>query len=45
MIERSRRWAAEASGTFGLVFAGTGAVVANDLSGGSVAHVGVSTVD
>lgn len=44
MNELVRRSVAEALGTFGLVFAGTGAVVANDLSGGAVTHVGVSIV-
>ncbi len=39
-----RRLAAEGLGTFGLVFAGCGAVVANELSGGAVTHVGVSIV-
>ena len=33
---------AELFGTFILVFAGTGAVVANDVSGGRVTHVGVA---
>jgi aquaporin Z len=33
---------AEAFGTFVLVFVGTGAVVANDFSGGAVTHVGVA---
>jgi aquaporin Z len=37
-----RRLAAEALGTFALVFAGTGAIVVNDVTGGSVTHVGVS---
>lgn len=37
-----KRLAAEAIGTFILVFAGTGAIVANDLSRGAVTHVGVS---
>lgn len=37
-----RRLAAEWIGTFALVFVGTGAVVAHDLSGGGVTHVGVS---
>ncbi|MEO2166796.1 MAG: aquaporin [bacterium] len=44
MNVRARRWAAEVLGTFGLVFAGTGAVVANELSGGAVTHIGVSIV-
>ncbi len=33
---------AEALGTFGLVFCGTGAIIINDLSGGTVTHVGIS---
>jgi aquaporin NIP len=33
---------AEFIGTFALVFAGTGAIVINDASGGSVTHVGVA---
>jgi len=44
MSEGVRRLLAEAIGTFGLVFAGTGAAVANDLSGGAVTHVGISIV-
>ena len=34
--------AAEAIGTFFLVFAGTGAIVINDATGGTVSHVGVA---
>ncbi len=37
-----RRYAAEAIGTFGLVFAGTGAIIINDVSGGAVSHVGIA---
>ena len=37
-----RRVAAEAFGTFALVFAGTGAIVVNDASGGAITHVGVA---
>ncbi len=37
-----RKLAAEAVGTFALVFAGTGAVVINDVSGGTVTHVGIA---
>ncbi len=33
---------AEAIGTFGLVFAGTGAIVIDSLTGGAVSHVGVA---
>ena len=38
----ARCCAAEAIGTFALVFAGTGAVVIDDVSGGAVTHVGVA---
>ena len=37
-----RRLAAELIGTFALVFAGTGAIVIDDWSGGRVSHVGVA---
>jgi aquaporin Z len=37
-----KRAAAEFVGTFGLVFAGTGAIVVNELSGGAITHVGVA---
>lgn len=37
-----RKLAAEVFGTFSLVFAGTGAIVVNDTSGGVVSHVGVA---
>src|SRR5437016_1975500 len=33
---------AECFGTFCLVFAGTGAIIINDVSGGSISHVGVA---
>jgi aquaporin Z len=36
--------AAECFGTFCLVFAGTGAIIADDVSGGRVTHVGVALV-
>ncbi len=36
-----KRLAAEALGTFALVFAGTGAIVINEVSGGVVSHVGI----
>jgi aquaporin NIP len=37
-----RKYLAEAIGTFALVFAGTGAIVINDISGGAVTHVGIA---
>jgi aquaporin NIP len=37
-----RRYVAETLGTFALVFAGTGAVVIDSITGGAVAHVGVA---
>lgn len=40
--EGRKRCVAEMLGTFCLVFAGTGAIVVNDLSGGAVTHVGVA---
>src|SRR4051812_35443183 len=33
---------AECIGTFALVFAGTGAIVINDVSSGSITHVGIA---
>lgn len=38
----TRCYVAEVIGTFALVFAGTGAIVVNDASGGQVTHVGVA---
>jgi aquaporin Z len=37
-----KKYVAEAIGTFCLVFAGTGAIVINDVSNGQVSHVGVA---
>ena len=37
-----RKLTAELFGTFSLVFAGTGAIIINDVSGGTVSHVGVA---
>jgi len=37
-----KKYVAEAIGTFGLVFCGTGAIIINDISGGSVTHVGIA---
>ena len=36
------RYTAEFIGTYALVFAGTGAIVINDVSGGTVTHPGVA---
>ena len=40
----TRKLFAELLGTFGLVFAGCGAVVVNDITGGAVGHLGICTV-
>ena len=37
-----RKLAGELFGTFALVFAGTGAIVVNDVSHGTVTHVGIA---
>lgn len=37
-----KRYLAEFIGTFALVFAGTGAIVINETSGGAVTHVGIA---
>jgi hypothetical protein len=37
-----KRFTAEFIGTFGLVFAGTGAIVINEVSGGAVTHAGIA---
>ena len=37
-----RKLLAESFGTFVLVFAGTGAIIINDQSGGTVSHVGIA---
>lgn len=37
-----KKLCAETFGTFGLVFAGTGAIIINQVSGGAITHVGVA---
>src|ERR1700730_5588308 len=37
-----RKLTAELFGTFALVFAGTGAIIINDVSGGTGSHVGIA---
>jgi aquaporin NIP len=37
-----KRFTAEFIGTFALVFAGTGAIVINDVSGGAITHIGIA---
>jgi aquaporin Z len=37
-----KKYVAEAIGTFALVFAGTGAIVINEVSGGTITHVGIA---
>ncbi len=41
---KRNRYIAEGIGTFSLVFAGCGAIIVNDISGGVITHVGVSLV-
>jgi aquaporin NIP len=38
----NRKYTAEAIGTFSLVFAGTGAIVVNEVSGAEITHVGIA---
>jgi len=37
-----KKYLAEAIGTFALVFCGTGAIIINDISGGTVTHLGIA---
>lgn len=37
-----KRYASEFLGTFGLVFAGTGAIVVNNISNGAITHAGIA---
>ena len=39
-----KKYIAEFIGTFALVFAGTGAIIINDVSGGTITHLGIGLV-
>src|SRR5262245_59004284 len=41
-LSQMKRLVAEFFGTFGLVFAGTGAIVVNTTSNGAITHVGIA---
>ena len=41
---RKKKFISEFIGTYALVFAGTGAIVVNDASGGSITHIGISLI-
>src|SRR5690349_994552 len=41
-ISLRKKLCAEALGTFCLVFAGTGAIVINDLTSGTISHLGIA---
>lgn len=40
----ARKFLSEILGTFGLIFAGCGAIVVNDVTGGAIGHLGICTV-
>ncbi len=42
MRNNIRKWTAEALGTFTLVFAGTGAIVIDNWTGGTIGHAGIA---
>lgn len=37
-----KKFISEFIGTYAIIFAGTGAIIVNDMSGGSITHVGIS---
>ena len=42
MNDNTRKFVAECFGTYALVFAGTGAIIVNDITAGAISHVGVA---
>ena len=41
-MDNYKKYLAELIGTFALVFCGTGAIMINDISGGTVTHLGIA---
>ncbi len=37
-----KKYLSELLGTYGLIFAGTGAIIINDITGGTISHVGIA---
>ena len=37
-----KKYLSEFIGTYGLVFCGTGAIIVNDLTGGTISHLGIA---
>ena len=42
LVETMQKYLSEFIGTYGLVFCGTGAIIVNDLTNGTITHVGIA---